>query len=815
MRKVLGMTVLFLSISFSEVITFENNWAENPLFNMVSESPNGVEIVFSMQKLVIEEMEIDGLLMKSFGVPGMFLPNDEGAPNLTGAGRYIAVPQGAAVQVTILDARTEIYHNVEVAPAPNIPFENDDSPVSYVKDMAIYSRDANYPETPVRLSELMQIRGVDVVILGVTPFQYNPVTKDLIVYKDIRIKLDFIGGNGHFGEDRLRSRFWEPILQGHLLNYKSLPKIDFYLPKRIRAKYGYEYIIIVPDDRIFKAWGDTIKAWRKLQGISCEVFTLTEVGGSSATAIEAFLDSAYHNWNPAPVAFLLLSDYPSSGDVYGITSPTYDSYFVSDNIYADVDRDDLPDMHHARICAQTGSQLSTMIGKFLSYERAPYTAANFYDAPLVAVAWQSGGKNPSWFQICGEVIRGFFNIFLGKNPARQYSIYDGKPTPGCDWSTASNTEIVTYYADLGYIPESNPYDSSWWNNGSADGINAAINSGAFLVQHRDHGIDTGWVEPPYYNSDLDDLTNTMFTFVYSTNCYTGRYDEDDMCFAEKFHRIDCGALGVNAASSMSYLYVNDTYVWGMYDCLWPEFMPDYPNPEPTHDNLRPSMAMTYGKYFLHVSSWPSNPEKKVYTYHLFHHHGDCFITLYSEIPQNLTVAHDPILPAGQEYFTVTSNVNSVIALTVNGEIIGVGEGTGSPVDIPIPPQMAGNTMHVTVTKANYYRYEEDVPIHIQGEIYDGHGGPLTAAGSPYYIISDAWVPEGETLTIEAGVELYFESTCRITAYGLLDANGNVANPTYFISTLQHNGITLMTGLQLEDGGYFKPEGYKQREVKNE
>ncbi|GAI63092.1 unnamed protein product, partial [marine sediment metagenome] len=105
-------------------------------------------------------------------------------------------------------------------------------------------------------------------ILGVMPFQYNPVTKELIVYKDIRVKVDFIGGNGHFGEDRLRSRFWEPILQSHLLNYNSLPMVDFYAPERIQARDGYEYIIIVPDDALFEAWADTIKKWRKLQGIS-------------------------------------------------------------------------------------------------------------------------------------------------------------------------------------------------------------------------------------------------------------------------------------------------------------------------------------------------------------------------------------------------------------------------------------------------------------------------------------------------------------------------------------------------------------------
>ncbi len=716
---VIAMVLLLSSCFLSgEVVHFNGNWGQNHLFNVVSESPSGVEIVFSIHEMVIEEKVIDGKPMKAFGIPGIFLHNEEGAPDLYGTGRYIAIPQGAQAQVTILDSRTEIYHDVEIAPAPNIPFEIDDSPLRYIKNMQIYGSDAYYPEIAVRLSESMEIRGVDVVILGITPFQYNPITKDLIVYKDIRVRVDFNGGNGHFGEDRLRSRFWEPILQGHLVNYNSLPRIDFYSPDYHRGSNGYEYIIIVPDDSVFEVWADTVKAWRKLQGISCEVFTLTEVGGSSTSAIKNFLQTAYTNWDPAPVAFLLLSDYPSSGRPYGITSPRfshpYQGDYVTDNWYADFTGDNLPDMHHARICAQNDLQLSIMINKFLSYERNPYTSANFYDNPLVAVAWQEEDPTHSarWFQLCGEVIRGFFINSLGKNPARQYDYISGYVGAGCPWSTAPNTHtVVNYWYNVGWLSDTlNPYDFAWWTNGSASGITAAINSGAFLVQHRDHGGETGWGEPPYHNYDINYLTNTMFTFVYSSNCCTGRFDWYSECFTEKFHRSTFGALGVNAASQVSYSFVNDTYIWGTYDGLWPHFDPGYPLFDMVgYSNLKPCMAMTSGKYYLEASSWPYNQGSKDITYGLFHHFGDAFITLYTEIPQDLAVTHPSVLYVGQTLFAVTSNDSSVIALTVDGEIVGVAEGTGTPLDIIVPFQVP-DTMKVTVTKANYYRYEADVPI---------------------------------------------------------------------------------------------------------
>jgi hypothetical protein len=152
----------------------------------------------------------------------------------------------------------------------------------------------------------------------------------------------------------------------------------------------------------------------------------------------------------------------------------------------------------------------------------------------------------------------------------------------------------------------------------------------------------------------------------------------------------------------------------MYDCLWPDFMPAYPlmGPQiPTgHPNLMPCMAMTSGKYFLAQSNWPYNTSNKIITYHLFHHHGDVFNLLYSEIPQNLTISHPPVQPAGVSTFTISANDSSVIALTVDGEIIGVAEGTGLPQDITIPAQVPGTSIHVTVVKANYYRYESDVLV---------------------------------------------------------------------------------------------------------
>ena len=695
------ITFLLSPLSLAETITFNNSWGDAG-FNLVSQDAAGVEVVFSIEEFALEDMVIDGQTMQMVYLPGVFLPNNAGAPNLPGMGRYIAIPEGASVRVRIVDSKTEIYQGVDLAPAPPIPLETDDSPPVYKQDPAIYSHNAYYPDSPVKISEPTDIRGVDAIIMGITPFQYNPVTRELLVYRDLRVKIDFVGGNGHFGEDRLRSRHWEPILRGNLLNYSSLPAVNF---NRINQldRNNWEYLIIVPDDPAFIAWADSIKEWRTLQGIYTGVVTLAEIGGNNSTLIENYINNAYATWDPAPVAVLLLSDYQSTGDIYGITSPLY-SGIVSDNIYADVNGNNLPNIALARITAQNYQHLATMVEKFLDYERDPPTAANFYDNPLIAGGWQSD----RWFILCCEVIYGYMENVLGKHPVRQYAGTSGPPS---QWSTNTNTYmIIDYFGPngLGYIPATPSHLTNW--SGNATGINNAINNGAFIVQHRDHGSENGWADPSYHNSDLSGLYNDMLTFVFSINCLTGKYNWSSECFAEAFHRMEHGALGVIAASGVSYSFVNDTYVWGMYDSMWPDFDPGYGNDLTGPNDLRPCFASAYGKHYLQASNWPYNPQSKNITYHLFHHHGDAFTTLYSEVPQNLTVLHQPAMLGGMDVFSVTANEGSIISLTVDGEIIGVAEGTGAPVDIEIDPQIPGSTMLVTVTLYNHYRYTQEVPV---------------------------------------------------------------------------------------------------------
>jgi len=733
--------VIFLAQLQAQTFTYSDSWDQEG-FNLKSQSEQGITLNYSILKFTMDDINIRGESMKHVSLANHFLPGDEGMPDLPGSGRYIAVPQGATPILHIKSVRKEVYQDINIAPAPRIPTDIEKGPLDYNKNARIYSNNAFYPAEPVKLSEVTKVRGVDAVILGITPFQYNPVTKELIVYRDLEVEVEFAGGNGRFGDERLRSRWWDPLLSDILLNYEQLSPVDYASrqlavgsrqSEGIRAT-GCEYLIICPDGADFQQWADSIKRFRTEQGILTNVVPISEVGGNSATAIESFINNAYNNWDIPPAACLLLGDYGSNIQS-SITSTVLNDHpggynpYVSDNPFSDVNGDLLPDVVFARITARNAMELSLMVNKFLNYERNPPTSAYFYEHPITALGWQT----ERWFQICSEAFGGYLKNVLGKDPVRINEVYGGNPDVD-PWSTAPNTPTILDVfgpSGLGYIPAT-PGELGAWSGGNATDINNAVNSGSFLLQHRDHGMETGWGEPSYVNSNISGLNNTDLTFVMSINCQTGEFNSGGECFAEKFHRYQVngqgsGALGLIAPTEVSYSFVNDVYVWGLYDNMFPDFLPQF-GTTPESRGMLPAFGNAAGKYFLFSSSWPYNASEKAITFKLFHHHGDAFTCLYSEVPQDLTVMHNEVQMAGMATFTIQADESALIAFSVNGEIIGVGTGTGATTDIPIIAQNPPNIIDVVVTKQNYYRYHAHVQVIPPN-------GPFVVTDS--YMVNDA------------------------------------------------------------------------------
>jgi PKD repeat protein len=747
---IIGIAVAAFSLQ-AQKVTYSDNWGKQGL-TVISQKSDALELSYSVQEFTFKAQTIKGAEMNSVTMPGVLLPNDAGKPNLPGNGHMIAVPQGAKAHLMVTDYKVETYTDVEIAPSPVIPIDTDEKSLVYEKDQKVYTQNRFYPVDPFQLSKSGKIRGVDFVMLGITPFQYNPVTKVLKVYRDVKLEVAFEGGNGQFGDPKYRSNTWESMLSSSFINYSSLPKLSEIRFENRAKNDEADYVIITVDDPVFINKANEIAEFRRKQGITTMVKTVTEIGGNTVSAIETFIDNAYNNWANPVDAVLFLGDYGTGNNgiiahLYAHNSSWYPDY-ASDNYYADVDGDDLPDVATARIAAEDEAQLNIMVSKFMNYEQNPPTDADFYNNPITALGWQT----ERWFQICSEAIGGFWTNELGKSPVRINAVYEGNPSVD-PWSTATNTStVIDYFGPngLGYIPAT-PGELGGWTGGTASDVSAAINSGAFMLQHRDHGMYTGWGEPDFTNSNISSLTNVdnKLPFIFSINCQTGAFHnpEGGETFTEALHRYtyngeNSGALGLIAATEVSYSFVNDAFVWGLYDNFWPEFMPDSETEFPV-DFVYPAFGNVAGKIFLFQSSWPYNTSSKQITYRLFHHHGDAYLNVYTEVPQTLSVSTADAHVFGNLVMNVTAPVGAHIAVTYFDDLsqqtkiigTGVGEADKTAITLSELPN-PGTELLVTVTKQNYFRYTKNVTV--------------IAPSGPYNVVDGFAINDGNNNVAEYG-----------------------------------------------------------------
>lgn len=686
-------------------------------FNLTEKTRDGLHITYNLGQMSLSQLDYRGEEMSEISISAIAIPNDAGHPNLPTESRMMAIPQGATATLNVVSFETEILHNVNIAPALRIQSENEEPDMNYVKDMNIYGKDAFYPAEPFVMGS-SYIRGVEAVTVAITPFQYNPVTKELKVFTNIELSVNFEGGNGHFGEDRLRSPYWDPILAAELMNYDQLPVIDY--AARMQewqrgGEEGAEYVIITPNNDAWAEYANQLRDYRQRQGIITKVFRLDEMPAANTNQMKAWFHNAYNTWEIAPVAVCLLGDHGSNMGQYipAETVPHPLGSCITDNRYADVvGNDNLPDMVFSRLIAQDANELPVFVGKQIEYEYTnPNMDPDFYSRPITALGWQT----ERWFQLCSEIFGGYMRN-LGYDTNRINCIYSGQP--GNIWSSNQNTNmIINYFGPngTGYIPQT-PSELGGWTGGTPEQVVQAVNQGAFWLQHRDHGLETGWGEPAVRNSHVNQMNNVgKLPFVMSINCLTGKFNYNQNCFAEAWMRRtyngeNAGAVGLLCPTETSYSFVNDAYVWGVYDLFDGDFLPTYGPFAANTGNWMPAFGNVAGKYFLAQSNWPYNTEDKDITYTMFTAHCDAFLRIYTQVPQQMEVTHPEVIIAGLGEANITAPEGCMISLVKQNsigewDIIAVVEATGEPQNITFLPQLPTTEINLVVTGQNYLRYE--------------------------------------------------------------------------------------------------------------
>ncbi|MFC1879311.1 C25 family cysteine peptidase [Chloroflexota bacterium] len=493
-----------------------------------------------------------------------------GMPDVPVYRYWILVPNGRTADIFVDPGIAEVHYGIDLAPAqpPNADVEGALIP-PFTKDELTYGTDADYPGVLAQLGEVQIMRGQQMAMLEIFPYQYNPIQDTLREYRDLNITVTFSGELQPI-DHRLKSKAFDDIYRNMAINAGDIlpaqEEVEPTLPIPRLGDYGWDYLIFT--DPVYLAAANAHAAWKKTLGFKTLVTVLPK--GWKATDLKNGILTAYDTWDVPPEYVLLIGDADQIPTFYGAwhifnstlmsSTPNTQGRVGTDLYYStlegplagDPNSDLVPDVLLGRLSVENAVQADDRVASIYDYERWPPSQASFYDTIVSAAYFQDGGT----YQYRKS------NGTLGTHVIPANGIADRRFTQTTEdfaltMENATNNKTVErlYWAYSTVTPTTwndNNQNSQAWQNWSganttvggaiptnllrANGfgwdatpvtITQEINAGAFLVTHRDHGDRQEWSHPNYDFIDVSLLGNTNLTpVVWSFNCQTGWFDNE-------------------------------------------------------------------------------------------------------------------------------------------------------------------------------------------------------------------------------------------------------------------------------------------------
>jgi len=181
-------------------------------------------IEFDLNGFVEEEITEDTRIFKKLRLPDYYTTLEIGRPQLPAITEMVAIPGIANVRATVIDSTVEILKDYDVYPFQT-PLLEDEVKSKFDIDNDSYSRDTFYPASVVELKQPAIWRSLRVSPLRCYPVRYNPVTKELMVYRSLVVKLEYYGTssiNTLDTEPTVLSKGEDEMYRGNVLNYDFL-----------------------------------------------------------------------------------------------------------------------------------------------------------------------------------------------------------------------------------------------------------------------------------------------------------------------------------------------------------------------------------------------------------------------------------------------------------------------------------------------------------------------------------------------------------------------------------------------------------------
>ena len=547
---------------------------------------SGTELNVVVPGIVTEESTEQGGAYQKIALPGEGVLSRPGSPLVPAIRRNIIVPRDARVQLDMKVLSEAYLRDYQIYPAQPTYKRSEEKP-DFMIDQAVYSNDDYYPADIARITNDAILRDFRFVTVTITPVQYNPVTREVRIITGLEINIT-TGGMKRVEHDVVFPAFRE-VYRRVFANYEQL---------NIGTRTDAEPMLIICHD-LFQSEMAAFVEWKTKRGVDVTMVSSTETG-TTASAIQSYIQNVWNTWNPQPVYIVLVGDAPQLQPLTGVEGCASDSMFTL------LEGGDLyPDVFISRLCALSTSELNAQLDKILTYEMTP--PETIWLDRFAGLA-SSEGSGPSDEEYSQEMEA----RFLAHNP---------------------DAVADRIYQSMGH--------------GAAE-ISAAVNAGRFWLSYIGHGSGTSWSAPSFSNSNVDALTNGDFTpFIMDVSCSNGSFAGSSDCFAERWMKnAGKGAVGMFSASTSCSWDEPAVMAWGVTYSV----CGDTPGTIPGGEYLFGQMTCNGYLHMFDVFGTGSNTEEVMNQYVLF---GDCSGMFRSDASITPDVDHLPTAPMAPVPFTVT------------------------------------------------------------------------------------------------------------------------------------------------------------------
>jgi hypothetical protein len=642
---IIGMLISLAFLPMINANAHGDTPGNNPLLYYDYSNDQELLITFQLSEVIQEEILTPAGLFTKLEVPTLGFIGDIGSPQLPALTRMYAVPTHD-LSLTIIAADPRETREVgRIIPVQNPQTDSGiDGASEFTYDEDAYQQDVTYPDPLVEIVGVGNIRDIPFVTIRFYPIQYNPARQIATFYDKIQIKLICSPQPPLLVESDYKQKPFYEYYETMFQNWQGFTKHTIFEQPSSMKNTGCDYLVITHQN--FYDQAQQLADWKHMTGLMAKTVNVSEIG-STANQIRQYIQTAYDTWDPRPSFVLLMGDeeFIPTNRLY--THPYSGGLTPSDHWYTTVDGSDYyADIFIGRIPADTVAEAEVMVQKILDYEQNPPTLPSFYEDFVVAAYFQDdehNGYESRRFVRTSEEVRDYLTS-IGYSGERIY----------CTESNINPTHYNNgYYGNGEPLPPELLRPTFPWN-GNANDIITAVNQGIFILNHRDHGMVSGWGDPYFTTSHLSSLTNgDLLPVVFSLNCLTGKFTPGE-CFAEEFIRKpDGGAVAVFAASEVSYSGYNDYLCRGMYDALWPDFDTTIGDDVPLYHL---GQILNYGKTYM-ANTWGNAWGYERLTFELFHVFGDPSLSIYTALPCSLEVTTS--CGSNSIQVTVQSNGNPV------------------------------------------------------------------------------------------------------------------------------------------------------------